>query len=203
VTTITEPSWRVTVPEGRRGAVAVERFTVERDDIEALRLSLSGRGCQPGTYTKLTRNGQLWMSDTTAEQRDHWRPDAEISRRGGRVLIAGLGLGMIVARALSYPNVEHVDVVEIDRDLVDLVGPHYEGPRCTVHHADAYAIKWAAGTRWSVAWFDIWAELSEDNLPEMARLARSYGRRADWTGFWGKDEVLAERRRTADAWWRR
>ena len=93
-------------------------------------------------------------------------------------------------------------MVELDPDVVALVGPAYEGDRCTIHQGDMLAMKWPTGTRWTVAWFDIWQNMSEGNLPDMARLGRSYGRRTDWQGFWGKDVVLAERRRTAGAWWR-
>lgn len=188
-------TWLVDVPEGEHGSVRIERFEVPKNSIESLRLAMSGRGCPPGTYTKMLRNGRLWMSDTPAEQRDHMAVDWEIQRRGGRVLVMGLGLGMIVHRALQHDKVEHVDVVEIDPDVAALVGPHYEkSGRVTVHVGDAFAMKWPAGTRWSVAWHDVWPDLTEDNLPEMARLARSYGRRVDWQGFWGKEEILRHRR---------
>lgn len=188
--------WRVDLPEGERGAVAIRKFTVERHSLENMRLMLNGgRQTRPGEYTMLTRNGRLWMSDTDAEQRDHWWAAREIERRGGRILIAGLGLGMIVKVALAVEGVEHIDVVEIDPDVAELVGQHYAGPRCTVHVADMFEIKWPVGTRWSYAWFDIWPELTTDNLPEMAKLARSYGQRVDAQGFWGKELLVARRRR--------
>lgn len=186
---------RVSLPEGSKGPWTIEHYEVRENDPANFRLMLQGRGCTPGTYTVLKRDGAVWMSDTTAEQRDHSAAVWQIKRRGGRVLIMGLGIGMVVKAALDCENVEHVDVVEISRDLIDLVGPHYEGPRCTIHHADAYKIKWPPNTRWSVIWHDIWRDISEDNLLGMAKLARSYGRRCDWQGFWSKDLVLDMRRR--------
>lgn len=200
----------VDVPEGEYGACRVERFEIARNDIQnVIEAWHGGRVARPGTYTKMTHNSTLWMSDTTAERRDHIMPAIEIDRRGGRVLIGGLGLGMILRVALLTPSVTHVDVVEINEDVIGLVGPHYrslaaeKGIELVIHHADMYGIKWPVGTRWNVGWFDIWPNLCEDNLVEIGKLGRSYGRRCDWTGFWGKELLQAERRRTANEWWRR
>lgn len=198
----------VDVPEGSHGSVIVERFEVERNSLANLRLAFQGgRDCLPGTYTKLIRDGHLWMSDTTAERRDHHEPAFQIRQRGGRVLIGGLGLGMIVNVALHTDGVEHVDVVEIDPDVCALVGPHYEqlarerGVSFELHQADMYAKKWAAGTSWQVAWFDIWPDLCTDNLAEMAKLRRSYGRRTEWNGCWGRHQLLRERDRERQQPW--
>ena len=197
----------VTVPEGELDGLRVERFTVEEHSIANLREMLhGGRQTRPGTYTSLRAGGTLWMSDTDAEKRDHMEALHQIRNwQAKRVLINGLGLGMVLAAALTFDHVEHVDVVEIDERVIRLVGPHYAGPRVTIHHADAYeqTKNWPAGTRWDVAWHDIWPHLCEDNLAEMARLHRSYGRRVDWQGSWGKKLIEARRssRQRAGGWW--
>jgi hypothetical protein len=81
--------------------------------------------------------------------------------------------------------------------VIALVGPHYaRDPRVTIHHADAYTIRWPVGIRWDVAWHDIWADMCEDNLPGMATLHRRYGRRVEWQGSWGRERILADRRRS-------
>lgn len=201
MTTRIAESYRVQVPEGASGNVSVERFEVRADSFENMRLALTGRACAPGIYTALYRNGELWMSDTSAEWNDHRSAVFQIMRRGGRVLINGLGLGMVVQAALRDADVEHVDVVELDSDVIALVGPTYEGSRCTIHQADAYAIPWPTGTRWSVAWHDIWLDLCVDNLAEMSRLHRKYGRRVDWQGSWGRELLERERRREARWSW--
>ena len=168
---------KVDIPEGMSGSVSIRRFEVSEEAarFEALRAIIggSGRGVPAGWYTGLYRNGTLWMSDTPDEMRDHWEVCREIERRGGRVLIMGLGIGMLVRFALSLPNVEHVDVVEIDPDVIALVGPTYEGDRCTVHLGDAYTYRFPAGSRWDVVWHDVWAHITSDNVPEMAPLKRS------------------------------
>lgn len=195
----------VTVPEGISGNVAVERFEVEAGSIEGIRLAFQGRGVRPGIYTKLTRNGRLWMSDTPAEKRDHSFIAAVCARpETRRVLVNGLGLGMIVQSALANPAVEHIDVVEIDPDVIALVGPHYEASgRVTIHQADAYeqCKAWPKGSYWDAAWHDIWPDLCVDNLAEMAKLHRSYGRRTGWQGSWGKGLLESERDRERRGSW--
>lgn len=196
-------SWKVEVPEGRAGAVEVRKFEVSEMTAMMSILRDGYRSCPAGEYTGLYRNGGLWMSDTPAEARDHYAPVWEAKKRpNARVLVVGLGLGMVVKQLLLLDNVRSVDVVEIDPDVNQLVGPTYwEDERVRIYEADIFQKKWPVGTRWDVAWFDIWQNLSADNLPEMTTLARSYGRRADWKGYWGKDEIQAHERRYASGWW--
>lgn len=200
-------SMTVTVPEGESGSVKVQRFTVPKESLEGLRLAFQGRPVTPGDYTRLLRNGLVWMSDTPAEKRDHLEAATAIRKHGGRVLIGGLGLGMILQVALREPTVSHIDVVELDPDVIKLIGPHYEamavefGKTLTIFEADLFAIRWPAGTRWNVAYFDVWADACTDNLDEMAKLRRSYGRRSDWCDCWGRLDLLRRRRQERAYGW--
>jgi hypothetical protein len=200
--TITGPKWadvvkamEVNLPEIDTEGVKVSRFEVRSDNIRNMLLALKdGRGAHSGTYTRLDVDGRLWMSDTTAERRDHMEPLWQMWNHGNvkRVLINGLGLGMIVNAALTMPWIEHIDIVEREERVARLIGGHYAAdPRVSIHVADAYeqAKRWPAGTRWDVGWSDIWPDMSEDDLPSMARLNRSYGRRCDWHRCWGIDEI--------------
>lgn len=157
----------------------------------------------PGTYTGLLRNGAVWMSDVPDEKRQHATALWQARERGGRCLVHGLGLGMVVKAMLDLPQVEHVDVVEIDPDVIALCGPAFEayGDRVTIHQGDALTFKWPPGTRWSVVWHDIWRDIREDNLPEYARLNRSFGQRADWQGAWAHEEIVAARRSNGGWFW--
>lgn len=188
----------VDLPECSQDGLSIERFTIGRDNIHNAMLSLGGRSTRPGTYTGLMLNGHLWMSDTDAEKRDHMEVLHAVRGWGAkRVLINGLGLGMVLKGVLAYEHVEHVDVVEIDDRVANLVGPHYtKDPRVHIHVADAYKqmAKWPAGTTWDVVWSDIWPDLCTDNLKDMARLRRSYGRRSSWNDCWGRELLLRHRR---------
>jgi hypothetical protein len=199
----------VTVPEGELDGLRIERFTVTADDPEHLYHMLhGGRQTRPGTYTKLSTPTTLWMTDTDAEKRDHL-PAVHAIRRweAQRVLINGLGLGMVLAAALTFDHVEHIDVIEHDERVIKLVGPHYAtDPRVKYYLADAFeqARNWPRNSRWDVIWSDIWPSLCLDNLPEMTQLLRSYARRCDWHGCWGRDfllKVRANQRKNPYASW--
>jgi Spermidine synthase len=78
----------------------------------------------------------------------------------GRVLIGGLGLGIVANLAARKRSVSSVDVVEISPDVVDLVGATLD-PKVKVHTADLYAFMDTAIWRWDVALFDTWYPTSE------------------------------------------
>ncbi|MFB7858931.1 hypothetical protein [Rhodococcus qingshengii] len=181
----------VTVPEGELDGIKIERFTIEPDDIRNFVNALKGRGTEPGTYTRLMKDGRLWMSDVKAERRDHLIVLQKVATlKAKRVVLNGLGLGMVLKGVLEFDHVEHVDVVEIDPRIIKLAGTHYQqDPRVHIHLADAYnQIKlWPRGACWDVGWSNIWADITTDNLPDMTRLNRSYGRRCTWHGCWGQD----------------
>ena len=186
----------------------VDRFTIGDGSGDGFNLAnllegiKHGRGTRNGTYTRLSRGHTTVMSDTDAEYDDHrglfWRAGTQGTRR---LLIAGLGLGCALRVVLTNPHVEHVDVVELDAAIIDWVRPHIDDPRVTYHNASIFDMKWKRGTTWDTAWFDIWDAMCEDNLPEMAKLARSYSQRADWKGYWGKTRILQERDRTRSYYW--
>lgn len=186
----------IAVPEGELDGLVVERFEMKPGNLHNMMQALKhGRGTRPGVYTRLIEPKAeiFWMSDTDAEKNDHVPAVSRIDfLKAKRVLINGLGLGVVLQAALSYDHVEHVDVVEKDERVIKLVGPHYtKDPRVTIHHADAYEqIKaWPRGTRWDVGWSDIWPEISPDNQPDMTRLQKIYQRRCQWHRCWAAPEV--------------
>jgi hypothetical protein len=193
---------RVTVPTGELDGAEVRKIQVGRD-LGNLRMAMSGRSTKPGEYTALYVDGRLWMSDTDAEYSDHLPAIREIRREHtSRVLINGLGIGMVVQAALNCEHVERIDIVEFDQRVIDLVGPHYtRDPRVTIHQADAYTIKWDREANWDVAWHDIWADLCTDSLPLMTKLHRKYGKRVRWQGSWGKELLKAQQRRESSWRW--
>lgn len=193
--------YQVDVPEGTSGPWSVERFTVEggEAELDALRFAIHGimhRRAPAGSYTRLVRRGTVVMSDTPAEILDHLEAIREIEKAScERVLVNGLGLGLIVRAALRMPHVRQVDVVEAEEDVVKLI--RFDDDRVRIHRADAYQIQWPVGTTWDVVWHDIWPAICSDNLPDMARLKKRYGRRARWQGAWCQEgcRALRDRRR--------
>ena len=197
-------------PEIDQDGVKVTRFTVGDDSsfgsfISNLRYELQGRKCEDGTYYRLDVDNTLWMSDTTAEKRDHRMAIAMADMSpGGTGLVNGLGMGCVIGAMLD--SLSHVDVVESDERIIDTVGAWYVqeyGDRVTIHHDDALTIRWPVGTCWDVVWHDIWPHISTDNLPEMSHLHRRYGKRSTrWQGSWCRYECERVRREEAKyKWW--
>lgn len=97
-------------------------------------------------------HGEVVMEDSRRELRKHL-PIWMAAR--GRVLKTGLGLGCVVRGLLANPAVTHIDVVEIDADIIERCGAEFVGnPRVSLHHADAET--WDYGKRsWDFAWHDL------------------------------------------------
>lgn len=131
------------------------------------------------------------MEDSPRELRRHL-PVLLAAR--GRVLVSGLGLGCVVRGLLSLPEVEHVDVVEIDRNVLRLTGAEFsDHPRVTLHLGDALRIRWPRRTRWDFAWHDIHDEYGHLAVLH-TRLLLRYQRRVGRQGAWGLPRWLRQRR---------
>lgn len=212
-------SWRrfqVDYPPTRVGSMGIEVYKIPRDDLGRARIVRDeGMNRDPGfgTFRKLVEYQigppperqhypwrTLWMSDTRAEILEHLPVFEKVQIAGPfglarRILVNGLGLGVVVHGILTYPGVERVDVVESNLDVIELVGQFVtRDDRVHIYPADAFAIEWPPGTTWDLAWHDIWPDIDDANLPEMDRLIRKYKNKAKWQGCWQRDGCLAMRK---------
>ncbi len=71
---------------------------------------------------------------------------------------------------------ERVEIIKAD--IFD-----WKAPKCTV------------GPRYEIAWFDIWNEICGDNVLEMTKLKRRYGKKALWKGCWREWETRKANRK--------
>jgi hypothetical protein len=200
---------QVRLPTAQNGRWSIEHFSVGPEG----HVTDHGIEWPRGHYTRLVRysdevpevdetmgiyvrpGGNMVMSDTPDEIEDHRPAMEEIRKRGGRVLIHGLGLGMITRFALEQPNVEHVDVVELDQEVIDLVSPHYRDQRLTIHQGDARTYPWPPDARWTVVWHDIWGDFKTENLKEMEAFHQRFEDRCEWQGSWSRNHLLAKQER--------
>ncbi len=186
---------KVNLPDKSQGAWKIDHFTVTGKEFQNFN---SGRYVPPGTYTRLTRSGVLVMSDTPDEMRDHL---PIVQHATGSVLLNGLGLGMVLKNILLKPEVFEVTVIEIDQDLIDLVGPRLGWPNHVIDHrvsiicADAITFKPPKGKRYNAVWHDIWDDLCIDNIEDMKHLHRKYGQYSDWQGSWCRGICEEEKRK--------
>jgi hypothetical protein len=205
--------WLVDLPEYDDEGVVIERFeiTEAQATMDKLRAAFNpqrgDRSIDAGTFTRLTVDGAIWMTDTPAEVRDHFVVDEAMARfGGGSMLIAGLGMGMVLHRAIQRHHMQTIDVVEIDPRVVRAVAPHYvrmadsAGVRLRIWEADIH--EWRPkGMSWDVGWFDIWATIDDDDMAEVKRLRNRFWRRLGWFGAWAQDERIAHRKRVKSGRW--
>ena len=208
------------IPEGKMGHWAVEKFTIfeEEAQISALRaLAHNGRGLiMPGDYTRLTYKGNTIMSDSPDEMGDQ---RSAINQARGYVLVTGLGLGLTVEGMLDaerysplyregHPRmrhpVEHLTVLEISPEVIQLVGPTLRekySDRLEIVNVNAF--DWDPGNStfqpcFDYIWHDIWPDIRAANLIGIRRLKRKYKRYLAIRGkqvCWLEDECRQLNRR--------
>ncbi len=175
----------VDVPNGKSGNWEVETFEVPENSIGSLRLAWQGRPIKPGMYKSLKRGMTLVMSNTPAEIRDF----VHIIRRAkGNILINGLGLGVLLTAILEKTEVKTVTVIEKSQDVINLVAPTFSSDeRVTIICADAFEYQPPKGVRYDCVWHDIWDNICTDNIDEMSKLHRKYGKRCEYQDSWCRD----------------
>lgn len=135
-------------------------------------------------------HGEVVMEDSVRELRRHlpiWMA------AHGRVLNTGLGLGCVVRGLLTIPEVTHIDVVEIDAKIIEVVGAEFAGnPRVTIIHGDALALR-PDGRRWDFAWHDIWTEGNDGLQALHARMMVNLHPAVGRQGAWAFPRAIARR----------
>ena len=182
------------VPEGKKGDWKVERFVVSKEEASRFNASLifnrqSWREIKAGTYTKLTHNREVIMSDTPAEKSDHAQI---IWNATGNILLNGLGLGWTVEACMQKKEVIHITTIEIEHNVIELVGSYLlkkYPKRLSVIQADALVWKPPKGTHYDCVWHDIWPTICGDNYESMKKLRRKYGRKTNWQDAWCSEWV--------------
>jgi hypothetical protein len=202
---MTIDQYKVNVPKGESSDYKIKKFIVSEEDsrLDSMRsftFSNRGRYTPAGEYTSLTCRGEIIMSDTPNEIRDHHEA---VRMAKGSVLINGLGIGMVLQAVLEKPEVTDVTVIELSPDVISLVGKHYQdkyGSRLQIINANTFEWTPPKGKRYGMVWHDIWTYICYDNLPEMHKLHRKYGRHADWQGSWCRwqceNNQMGKRRRS-------
>ncbi len=180
----------INVPDGKSNSWKVQTFEVTENDAYSFNrraVFQGGRTITSGKYKKLTRKGQIIMSNTPAEISDH-RAFILRAKKSESILINGLGIGVALTAVLESDVVKDVTIIENSEDVIKLSGPTFlKDSRVKIIHADAFEWKPPKGKRYNVIWHDIWDDICSDNLPEMTKLHRKYGKRCDWQDSWCKE----------------
>lgn len=183
------------------GEWSIEKYTIGENSVERIRSIIrEGERRDPGfgRFTRLVYRNRVgfpttWMSDTRAEILEHeplWNRAKILRRDHGpfTAVVNGLGMGMAIHGLLKL-GAAHIDVVEVNPKVIELISPYFEGKPVTIHEGDALTYEWPANKRWELAWHDIWPEIDLVNAPEMERLHRRYGGRVITQESWSRVEM--------------
>jgi len=184
------------IKPGVKGVAEIRHVNVSGEDSKrtSLRSFISRRDeyVAPGDYVQLNINGQLMMSDTSMEKRSnsHFVHEAR-----GRVLIAGLGIGMVLLPILKKDEVESVIIIEKYQDVIDLV--KIESPKLKILCDDIFQWKPEKGSKFDTIYFDIWPDIKTTNLEEMSKLHQRFGRYKApdaWMESWMRETLIAKKK---------
>jgi hypothetical protein len=183
------------VPTGTVGLWEIHRApirTAYARDFLGLPLSAQYTAlCRRTWATMHNAHGEVVMEDTPRELRRHL---PFLLAAHGDVLVSGLGLGCVLRGLLSKPEVAHVDVIEIDPHVVQLVRKEFENDsRVSLHMGDALRVKWPKGRRWDYAWHDIWDEEKDLHVLHMKLIARYRSRVRNEQGAWQFPRIIRDR----------
>lgn len=124
--------------------------------------------------------GDVVMEDSRAELRKHlpiW-----LSARG-HVLVTGLGLGCVVRGLLASPQVEQITVVEIDRQILRIVGHEFKSnPRVRLVEGDAFTVQ--LRDRFNYAWHDLYTDGDVHLQVLHAALLARFHKQCEVQGAW-------------------
>jgi spermidine synthase len=106
---------------------------------------------------------------------------------------------MVIAAMLNKPEVTKVTVIELSEDVIALTAPTLKeryGDRFEVIQADGLEWKPPKGQRYGCVWADIWDNICADNLEQMTKFNRRYGRISDWHGNWAEDSCRYQKKQS-------
>lgn len=107
---------------------------------------------KPLKLTMLKIQDEGWMIDDPL----HWYGMQDLaSISSGRVLAAGLGLGL-VAYAYEDQNIDSLDVVEINKDVVSIVSQYLSRTKANIICADFWEYLRSTNTVYDTVILDMW-----------------------------------------------
>lgn len=130
-------------------------------------------GIDTGDHVKLTYCGEVVMSDTKMERLTN---QEFLNNAHGKVLIGGLGLGMILLPLLNDDEVTEITVVEYSQDVINMVLPQL--PKCDklrVVQGDVFT--YVPEHKYNTIYMDIWNSINstvyeEEMCPLMDRYSK-------------------------------
>lgn len=139
--------------DGKVGDFELSHFEIGENDLYA---RLHHIPC--GKFVRLLHKGDVVMSDTYMEK----RTNANFVRNAhGKVLIGGLGIGLILLAIQDKPEVEKIVVVEKHKEVIDLVKDQLPlNGKVEVVNADVW--EYTPTEKFNTIYMDIWNFINTD-----------------------------------------
>lgn len=104
-----------------------------------------------------TKDGDIWMSNEPFEQECYHEP---IRNATGRVLVGGLGIGMLPFLIKDKLDVTKIDVVEKEYDVINLVWNQIRNEKMEIIKDGIYHFIETTDRRYDFIHIDIWADFA-------------------------------------------
>lgn len=175
----------------------ITEFTVSDADAKRFNLRQAFQGkpqemIAAGTFVRLEQlsTGFVVMSNTPMEMNSN---RVAFKNANGKVLVAGLGMGMILDAMLTKPEVTHIRVLEIDKDIIDYVGSFYSNDdRVEIIHQDIRTYIPASDEYYDYIWLDIWDDIDQRNIDEFIELNELFSKHCKKMNLWSMDLLGCE-----------
>lgn len=194
---------RAILPEGESGAVKLVHdrhwpgeellLVTERAAFLTGHPMMNFKCEEPTTIHRLeSEKHGTWMTDLPCEMVQ--MHDELAAYATGRVLIGGLGLGIVARMCAVKREVKRITVVERDQDVVNLVWPHLqEFLRGKANIVVGDIADFDPGTMYDVALLDTWQTDGErDWTGEVVPLRRKFARRIPYILCWREEVMMSQ-----------
>lgn len=181
--------------------ITTYEFKEKNDPLFNLRAARDGHyflRMYEGKYVRLHIDGKLYMSDTFMERITN---QPFYQKANGRILIAGLGLGLIIKWLLKQENITEIVVIEKFEDVIKLVAPKFKSSKLKIIHGDIFEWLPEKNEKFDCIYFDIWPNISTNNIDDINKLHRRLRKFINkenekaYMGSWMHEFLKAERRR--------
>lgn len=135
-----------------------------------------------GIYKKLTKFGEILMTNTQLEIRTH---EEAIKQSKGNILVAGLGLGMFLTAIKNKKDVDKIIVVEKSKEVIEMIGKYYNDSKIEIINEDIFNFN--TDMKFDLIWLDIWSYLDKENLKEMNYLRKKFSLNSDNILCWSEN----------------
>ena len=116
---------------------------------------------RPIPVTSLIVGKETWMVDDPM----HWYGMQDLAKAAsGKVLVAGLGLGLVIHALEENEAVTAVDVVEIDEDVIELITPLIKMKKTNIINDDFWLYLYKTEETYDTCILDIWVYGEDDRV---------------------------------------